>query len=301
MTGPGADSASAAPRPAADAGGKPTAQRPDTVGDTTEFSRPQLDEHTARETTVFSRPQVDESTAQLRVGPTFRVGWRGYDQGQVDTYRSRVEADLNSIRQAHERAVRAHAQIAEQLRAAQAELTRVRAQRIGSPSALSERLREILDLAAQEAQQTRMDGQNEADQIRATASNDAQAVVRQARRTAENIIAEARSEHQRLSAEVEQARVAGQRELEAARAEQQRERERADAEAAARREAADRAARERREREDAAAAARIAEMNQHLAELTKHRDETLAALAQLHQSLAQAVQAPQPTAPEPSE
>lgn len=281
MTGPGADSASAPARPTADAAAKPAAPRPDTVGDTTEFSRPQLDEH----------------TAQLRVGPTFRVGWRGYDQGQVDTYRNRVEADITSIRQAHERAVRAHAQLAEQLRAAQAELTRVRAQRIGSPSALSERLREILDLAAQEAQQTRMDGQNEADQIRASASNDAQALVRQAHRTAENIVAEARAEQQRLAAEVEQARIAGHRELEQARAEQQQARDRADAEAAARREAADRAARERREREDAAAAARIADMNQQLAQLTRHRDETLAALSHLHQSLAQAVQPAQPAQP----
>jgi len=240
----------------------------------------------ASDTKEFSRPRLEERTVPPSADVTFRVGWRGYDRGQVDTYRTRVESDLSATRTGYERAVRAHAEVAERLRVAQADLARVRNQLSDSPSALSDRLREILDLAAQDAHQTRLDAEAEADQIRARASNDAQAIVKQARRTAEDIVGETRSEQQRVQVEADELRASTKRELDETRAEAQQLREKADTEAAARRNAADRAARERREREDAAAATKLTDVNRQLAELSRHRDEAHASLARLHQAVA---------------
>ena len=236
--------------------------------------------------------------------PGFRVGWRGYDRVQVDNYRSRVETELVSARSGHERAVHAHAQITERLHAAQSDLGRLRSQLTNSPTALSERLREILQLAAQEAEQTRADAQTEADQIRSRAGTDAETIVQQARDTAAGILNGARAEQQKLQADIAEAQASAGQQLDTARAEAirlrdtsqtevrqlaaeaEQARDRADAEAAARRTDADRHAREQREQAHAAAAARLTDMAQQLTDLTRHRDETLATLSHLHQELA---------------
>lgn len=286
-------------RPATDSGptptGEPDAAHPgaDTTADTREFPLPRLDDHTAVMRPV-SRPPGG--------GPEFQVAWRGYDRGQVDTYRGRLETELTSARDAHERLVRAHAQATERLRAAQADIVRLRAQLTDSPSALSERLREILHLAAEDAAQTRSEAQAEADrirsesqtdadQIRASATNDAQVVVRQARKTAERILSEASAERDRVKVDVEQQHAAARKEREQARAEADQARERADAEAATRRETADRQARERREKANAEAAARLADLNRQLAALTQKREEALAILAKLHEAVAMTLDA----------
>jgi cell division septum initiation protein DivIVA len=296
-------------RPATDSGPTPMGEREvahpgaDTTADTREFSLPQLDDHTA-EMRPVSQP--------AHAGPGFEVTWRGYDRGQVDTYRARLEAEVTSARDAHERLVRAHAQATERLRAAQSDLVRLRGQLTDSPSALSDRLREILHLAAQDAEQTRSDAQTdadkiradaqtEADDIRARATNDAQALTRQARRNAERMLGEARAEQEHIKVEVEKQRDAARNEREQARAEADQARERADAEAAARRQAADRQAREQREQADAKASARLAELNRQLAALTEKRDEALGILAQLHKAVAKTLDASAtPDKPEPS-
>ncbi|HEY3089961.1 MAG TPA: hypothetical protein VGJ59_18070 [Jatrophihabitantaceae bacterium] len=280
-------------RPATDSGptptGEPEAARSgaDMTADTREFPLPRLDDQT-----VVMRPASQPQSG----GPEFQIGWRGYDRRQVDTYRARLEAELASAREAHERLVRGHAQATERLRAAQADIVRLRGQLTDSPSALSERLREILHLAAEDAGQTRADAQTEADRtradahtdaddIRASATNDAQAVMRQARKNAERIVSEAGAERDRVKAELEQQGEAARKEHEQARAQADQARDRADAEAAARREAADRQARARREKADAEAAARLAELNKQLAALTQQRDEALGVLARLHEAV----------------
>jgi chromosome segregation ATPase len=295
-------------RPATDSGptstGEPEAARPgaDTTADTREFPLPRLDDQTA----------VMRPVSQPQGGSTeFQIGWRGYDRRQVDTYRSRLEAELASAREAHERLVRAHAQATERLRAAQADIVRLRAQLTDSPSALSERLREILHLATEDAAQTRSEAQTEADriraesqtdadEIRASATNDAQVVMRQARKNAERILSEAGAERDRVKVDVEQQHEAARQEREQARAEADQARERADAEAAARREMADRQARERREKADAQATARLAELNKQLAGLTQQRDEALGSLARLHEAVAKTLDVTAtPDKPEP--
>jgi chromosome segregation ATPase len=283
-------------RPATESGptptGEPEAAHPgtDMTADTREFPLPRLDDHTA-----VMRP-VSQPQGSGGGGPEFQVAWRGYDRRQVETYRGRLEAEVASAREAHDRLVRAHAQATERLRAAQADIVRLRAQLTDSPSALSERLREILHLAAEDAAQTRSDAQTDADRIRAEAqtdaddiraraTNDAQAVTRQARKNAERIVSEASAERDRVKVEVEQQREAARKEHEQARAEADQARERADAEAATRRQAADRQARERREQADAQATARLADLNKQLAALTQKRDEALAVLARLHEAV----------------
>ena len=286
-------------RPATDSGPTPTvepeAARPgtDMTADTREFPLPRLDEQTSVMRPV-SQPQGG--------GTEFQVAWRGYDRGQVDTYRSRLEAELASSREAHERLVRAHAQATERLRAAQADIVRLRAQLTDSPSALSERLREILHLAAEDAGQTRADAlteadriradaQTDADEIRASATNDAQVVMRHARKNAEQMLGEATAERDRVKVDVEQQHEAARQEREQARAEADQARERADTEAATRREMADRQARERREKADAQATARLAELNAQRAGLTQRRDEALGSLARLHEAVAKTLDA----------
>ena len=203
MTGPARDPGRAAADRLADPGQRPASSHTDTAS-TEEFPRPPLDA---------------DLTVVMRSEPGFRVGWRGYHRLQVDTYRSRVETELVSARSAQERAVHAHAQSTEQLRAAQAELGRLRGQLTNSPTALSERLREILHLAGQEAEQTRADAQTEADQLRSRAGSDAEMILQQARDTAAGILNGARAEQQKLQADIEQAQAAARQQLDTARAE----------------------------------------------------------------------------------
>lgn len=305
MTRPATDSGRAATDNLPEPGEQPAPSNASTTGDT----------RTIEDTQEFSRPQLDAGeTVVMRAEPGFRVGWRGYDRQQVDSYRSRIEGELAAARLAHERVLHAHAQIVERLSTAESQLGRLRGEKTNSPTALSERLREILQLAAQDAEQTRSDARTEADRIRAVAQSDAdklrshsraeaEALVRQARDAAAALLDDARAEQQRIQSELGEARAAGQREreeltaelarlreasradLEEAAAEARQARERADAEADARRSDADRRAGEERERAQAAAAARLEEMSQQRAELAKHRDDLLATLERLHQGL----------------
>ena len=260
-------------------------------------------------------PLGADQTIAFRPDPGFRVNWRGYDRVEVDRYRSRVEGELASARIAHERVMQAHGQAAERLRAAQADIARLRGQLTNSPTALSERLREILDLAAKDAEQTRADAQAQADQIRAGASTDANTMVEQARATAAGIVNDARIEQQQLKDEIEKAQAAARQQLhdahaEAARrhntgraeldqlaaqatqareradAEAKQARERADAEAKQAREHADAEARQARERADAEAAARRSEADRQAREQREQAQDAAAArLAEMSRQL----------------
>jgi cell division septum initiation protein DivIVA len=231
------------------------------------------------DTREFSRPQLAADPALVQSADRgFGVSWRGYDRVEVDTYRSRVESELASTRTAYERAAQAHAQTTERLRAVQNDLGRVRNQLTNSPTALSDRLREILHLAEQDADQTRADAQTEADQIRSSAVADTETIVQQAREAAAEIVNGAREEQQKLMAEAEQLHAAARQQIDEAHAE-----------AAAHRTEVDRHASEQREQADAAAASRLAEMTQQLSDLARQRDEAIATLRGLHEDLAKAL------------
>jgi colicin import membrane protein len=284
MTRPTSDPEPAATRRPTEASHAPPTSTADTTADTQEFSRP--------------RPDADPAAA-ISADPGFRVSWRGYDRGHVDTYRSRVETELATTRIDYERAARAQAQLGERLRATEADLARLRGQLSNSPSALSERLREILQLAEQDADQTRAvaqaearqkraDAQTEADQIRA----DAETALRQAREAAAAVVGRAHAEQQKGKADLEQEQVTVAQRLADATAEAEQARAQADVEATARRDEADQQAREQRDQADAAAAARLRETSEQLAELTRHRDEVIASLSGLHGELAKLLNPP---------
>jgi hypothetical protein len=78
---------------ASEAGHPPPTSTGDAMADTQEFARLGL--------------EVDPSAA-MSADSGFRVGWRGYDRGQVDRYRSRVETDLATTRIGYQRAIHAH-------------------------------------------------------------------------------------------------------------------------------------------------------------------------------------------------
>ena len=272
---------------ASEAGHPPPTSTGDAMADTQEFARLGL--------------EVDPSAA-MSADSGFRVGWRGYDRGQVDSYRSRVETDLANTRIGYQRAIHAHERLSEQLRARETDLARVRGQLTDSPSALSERLREILHLAAQDAEETRaaalaeacqtgVEAQADADQLRA----DAETVLKQAQETAAAVVGRAHAEQQNDRAELEQEQATVRQQLAEASVEAERARERAGAEAAARRDEADQQAQERREQAEAAATARLHERSEQLAELTRQRDEVIASLSSLRDKLANVLHPPTDT------
>ena len=87
MTGPAGDPGRAAADRLADPSQRPASSSTDAAADTVEFPRPPLDA---------------DRTVVMSAEPGFRVGWRGYDRVQVDTYRSRVETELASARSGHD-------------------------------------------------------------------------------------------------------------------------------------------------------------------------------------------------------
>lgn len=256
-----------------------TLPTPDPQHSQAEPPAPQNDQATsstagAEDPLALFHPQASaEPPPGTGVVPEFQVRWRGYDRLQVDSFRRWVQAELASTRDAHHRAMYAHARTAEWLRAAQNDVRRLHGQLANSPTALSDRLQEILQLAAQDADETRSAARAEADQVRSRAQAEGQELLQDARETADGIVSEAVALQRRVAAELEQART------EAAEA-----RERADAEAAAGRRQADEQARRQREQADAAA-------TQRLADLARHRDEMLADLHRIQHALASAMEA----------
>jgi chromosome segregation ATPase len=244
----------------------------------------------------------DDAGAVIDDDAEFAVTWRGYDRGQVDSYRSRMEKDLASTRIAYRRAVRAQAQFSELFRSMEADLARLRAELANTPSGLSQRLREILQLAAQdaedtravaqvEARQRRADAQAEADQVRANA----QEVLKEAREAAAAILSRAQAEQEKVRSELEQEQATVRQRVADEIAEAEQAREHADATAATRRDEADRQARERREQANAAAAAQLRRTSEDLAELTRQREEAVASLSVLRERLVDVLNPPNDT------
>jgi colicin import membrane protein len=287
MTRPSSDPELAASGAAGEAEHVPPGPAADTTADTQQFARPRLD---------------DDLTTVISADSGFRISWRGYDRGQIDRYRSRIETDLANTRIGYQRAVRAQERLSEQLRATEADLARLRGQHTNSPSALSERLREILQLAEQDAEETRASAQAEASQTQADARAEAdqvranaEEVVKQAQEAAADILSRAHAEQQKSRADFEHQQAIVRQQLAETTTEAEQARQHADAEAAARRDQADRLTAERREQADAAAAARLRETSEQLAELTRQRDKVIASLRRLRDDLATILNPPTDT------
>jgi hypothetical protein len=228
-------------------------------------------------------PRLDGDLAAM-VGwdPDFRIRWRGYDQLQVDNYVAWVDTELTSSRVAHEQAVRMSTEIAARLGVCELELEQERQElaeaRAAAATQVSGRVREILHLAAQEAEELRACGRDEAKLIRLAAQEKAGEVADNARREADVVLKEAGAQRDRIAT--------GAQRLDA---EAKRARKHADDDAAARRAEADRLSREKRERAEALAVARLEELHAQIAELLACKDKTLAELGHVHEWLSAAL------------
>ena len=216
----------------------------------------------------------DQSTELLPLldsdEPFFDVTMRGYDKRQVDDYVSRAAVQLAELTAARDAALATSADRAAQLASREAQIESLRAQAAKrtetlDPALVTDRIREMLQLATEEAAQTRRTAEIEAERVLAEARADAErmrseAAAEQQRLTAnasqrsaeaDQKLAQARTQ---ASAELEAARTQASAELEAARAEVARlieaarvERDRLDAESAAARSAADAESAQRRQ------------------------------------------------------
>ena len=148
--------------------------------------------------------------------PPFRTALRGYDRVQVDDHVAWFEAELLAVRRANDELLARYG-------ACSAELEISRRLLACSPAGreqvrTSERVGEILRLAADEAARLTEAGADDGDRIRAVARAEADALLRRAREVKEDALADC----ERMRAEAEQARAAAADELARARAEVRR-------------------------------------------------------------------------------
>ncbi len=167
--------------------------------------------------------------------PFFDVGIRGYDKRQVDGYVTRAESEIAALKAARDAALATSADRAAQLASREAHIESLKQQAAKvveppGPVHVSDRIRDMLQLATDEAAQTNRTAEEDAARIRRTAEEEADRVLAAARSDAERVRAEAAATQQRLTAgatqrsaeadqKLAQARTQGGVELEKARAE----------------------------------------------------------------------------------
>ena len=139
--------------------------------------------------------------------PFFDIGLRGYDKRQVDDHVARAAAEIAELRQARDVALATSADRAAQLASREAHIESLKAQASKvkdtplSQANVSDRIREMLQLATDEAAQTRRTADDEAAEIRRTAESEAAAVRRTAEEEAERVLASARADAERVRGE----------------------------------------------------------------------------------------------------
>ncbi|MCF6509174.1 hypothetical protein E9549_17445 [Blastococcus sp. MG754426] len=229
------------------------------------------------------RPNLSgDLPSMLDSGPAFTSALRGYDRLQVDNYVAWAENELSASR----RAIR---ELVKRLGSREAELQRAQQVLAQSPrsrelTAVSDRVAEMLRLAAEEADAARAAGAAEAADIVAQAHVEADLIKRRAQHLeakaatrfdeAERLQAEARSSVDSALVEAEQ--IGQQAAVERQRLDEQAAQARARAAAAAAQQLAaeEERSREARKAAEAQAAARVADAEQRL-ELLLDRQESV--------------------------
>jgi colicin import membrane protein len=229
--------------------------------------------------------------------PSFHPALRGYDRTQVDSYVSWAERELHAARRSADEMAARFASCSAELDQARQELSRSAAGR--DARQVSERVGQILELAAEEAAEITASAAAEAEELVATGRSYSAAMLRHAReadqaaaaeqhraattcREAAEVLAAAR-------AEAEEVRTAVAREQDRLAAEATDARERLDRESAARRVEAEEKARRQREQEAAAAAEVVAAARREIEELHRQRDRASASLHQLTERIGEAL------------
>jgi cell division septum initiation protein DivIVA len=258
------------------------------------------EEAAGRARPAHARPNfMGDLNVLLEPGPTFRLAVRGYDRLQVDNYVAWTETELIAVRRECDHLLSRYEACGAQLEISKRLLAQSSSGR--ELSAVSERVGEILRLAADEAADLTAAGAQEAERTLAEARTEADARLRQAHEVKETAVAagdelreEARRDRAEATALLDQA---GRRAEELLRGAAE-ERHRLDTEAAQERERAaatmaDRLAQEeeraRVERESAAATWRGA-VQEELDDVRGRRDQVRQALLHLSDQLDRALQ-----------
>jgi vacuolar-type H+-ATPase subunit I/STV1 len=203
----------------------------------------------------------NELDTLLDSDPGFRLAMRGYDKIQVDNYVTQSEVRLISAQAACDAALRAHAEVAVQLSSYKDDIERLKQQielssKDPDPSRISDQVRQIMQLAADEAAKNRAALEAEGDKQLAQARDAVEVMLQNARTDAKQIIDNAIAERNQLNAEAKAGR------------------EKAERLSAERRTSADTEAQQTLATARAAATAQIAQADKHLAD-TRATAETV--------------------------
>jgi colicin import membrane protein len=241
--------------------------------------------------------------SMLGSAPVFRSKMRGYDPMEVDTYVSWAESELRSVRRQVDDLLARYGACSAELEISRRLLAEAPRGRVAFP--VSDRVEEMLRLAADEAAAMTENGAREAEHLVAEARSEADARLRKAHEIKEMAVraADEMRDHARRQRVEAQALLdrAGADAAELLRAAAE-ERARLDAEAAQERDRlAAAAAEERRrlaveaerEREQATASAetQLAELQVRVDELRRQRDEARRSLRGLSSRIGEALQA----------
>jgi hypothetical protein len=220
--------------------------------------------------------------------PFFRTRLRGYDRLQVDNYATWVESELATTRRNCSHLMARYGACAAELERLRTESQRPhRAPELGP---VTQRLGEVLRLAAEEAAEIRRAGIDEAERIVAGAHAEAETRLEKVAMMREAAVAvgeELRRERAEATGVVARAR----QQAAALLREAAEERERLAAEAAERVARAEEQARREREAAAAEAAARLAAVRIEVDDLRRQRDEARESLHRLTARIGEALQA----------
>jgi cell division septum initiation protein DivIVA len=220
--------------------------------------------------------------------PVFRTRVNGYDRLQVDNYAAWVESELSTLRREVDHLLVRFGESSAELEISRRLLADVPRNREVFP--VSDRVQEMLQLAADEAEALREAGVQDADRILAEARTEADARLRKAHEIKEMAVIAA----DELNAQARQLRAEANGYLDKARheaAELLREA------AAERDRLAEEAARER-DRVAAVAEARLAEVQAEVDDLRRQRDQARQSLRGLTDRIGEALQAVAAVAPD---
>jgi DivIVA domain-containing protein len=194
--------------------------------------------------------------------PHFDIAMRGYDRRQVEEYVGRIEAELVEAQVARDTALATSADRAAQLANREAHIESLKRQAIKAtekinPSTVSDRIRDMLQLATDEAAQTRRAAEEEAERVLSAAKADAERVRTEAAAEQQRLVAAAKQRSAEADQKLARARLQASTELDGAKTEIKKlaeaaaaERARLDAAAQAARDDADRLAEQGRKTAD---------------------------------------------------
>ena len=246
----------------------------------------------------------------LGSAPVFRSRMRGYDPAEVDTYVSWAESELRSVRRQVDDLLARFGACSAELEISRRLLADAPRGRVVFP--VSERVEEMLQLAADEAAAMTENGAREAEHLLAEARSEADARLRKAHeikeaavRAADELRDQARKQRAVAQSVLDRARAEAADVLRTAASERDRlgeqaahERDRLAAVAVEERRRLDDEA--VREREDAtsAAAERLAGLQAEVADLRRQRDQAHQSLRGLSSRIGEALQAVAATVPD---